>query len=531
MSKAKHHPRDTPTSTASRSTFVSPPLLVSGQDTGGGCEEGSAPMTRCVIYARVSTAEQRDEGYSIAAQLKADQDYCAREGLTVVHVFQEAESASKTGRTEFGHMLGLFQADADVRTVVVHKLDRLTRNAEDLLALDAMGVRIISVSEGLTDSPSGILTRDILAALAKHYSVNLKHEVVKGQREKAMQGGWLTKAPVGYLNDKATRTIVVDPAMAPLVKDAFRLYSSGLVSLDDLAKRMYARGLRLRKQRSVHRSAIHKMLKNPVYCGKASYHGETYPGIHTPLVSVKLFEQVQAVMAGNRIRQSNSEQKHAYALRDFMTCGDCGCKITAGTHKNKYERKYVYYHCTHGRGDCSQGYVREEVLLDQVEEILSRIAIPDFLVQALLVEARVADELADSDARHQRQKIARALEKNEERKSALIDHLLDGVLDQASYAEKAKELDNERTTLELRSRELQSTASDAFAQVERLALMAAGAELAFKNGSLDERRDVLANVLFNLVLADQNIVSYQYKRPFDVLEMDAKGAFKCEWSG
>jgi hypothetical protein len=61
--------------------------------------------------------------------------------------------------------------------------------------------------------------------------------------------------------------------------------------------------------------------------------------------------------------------------------------------------------------------------------------------------------------------------------------------------------------------------------------MAAGAVLAFNNGSLDERRDVLANVLRNLVSADQNIVFYQHKRPFDVLDMDAKGAFQCEWSG
>lgn len=220
-------------------------------------------MTRCVIYARVSTAEQRDEGYSIDAQPKADQDYCSREGLTIARIFQEAESASRTGRTEFGRMLDLFRADPDLRTVVVHKLDRLTRNAEDLLALDMLGVRIMSVTEALPDSPSGILTRDILAALAKHYSMNLKHEVVKGQREKAMQGGWLTRAPVGYSNDKATRTLVVDPTMAPLVREAFTIYASGLVSLDDLAKRMYAKGLRLRRQRSVHRSVIHKMPEEP----------------------------------------------------------------------------------------------------------------------------------------------------------------------------------------------------------------------------------------------------------------------------
>lgn len=264
-----------------------------------------------------------------------------------------------------------------------------------------------------------------------------------------------------------------------------------------------------------------------MYCGKVSYHGETYPGIHEPLVSVDPFERVQGVMEGNRIRQSNSEQKHMYALRDFLVCGECGCKITAGTHK----RKYVYYRCTHGRGDCSQGYVREEALSGQIERILARIAIPESLVQALLVEAAVADDLADRNARRQREEIARSMQRNEERKSALIDHLIDGVLDQNSYAAKVKELDDERTTLELRLRELECRASDTFLQVERLVRLGAGAAFAFENGSIEEQRDVLSNTLCNLVLQDQEIASYQHKRPFDALERDPEGAFLCSWSG
>lgn len=485
------------------------------------------PVTKCVVYARVSTAEQRDEGYSIPAQQKAVNDYCARKGLQIVREFQEAESASRTGRTQFGKMLELLQADSSIKTVVVHKIDRLTRNMEDVAALDRLDVRVESVTEALPDSPNGMLVRDIFIAMARNYSANLRFEVIKGQREKVAQGGWLTRAPVGYVNDKAERTIVLDPEQAPLVHTAFEIYAGGLVSLDDLANVMHARGLRMRKQKSVHRAVIHKMLRNPVYCGKVRYKGETFPGSHSPIVSVKLFDQVQEVMDGNRIGRNNGEQKHAYALRDFVVCGECGCKITAGTHKHKY----VYYRCTHGKGGCSQGYVREEVLVNQIEDILAKIAIPDSIVRALMAEAALADQLADTQARRERAKIAGKLERLNERKSALMDHLLDGTVDRESYANKMRELNDERTTLELRQRELESQASNTFLQLERLVELGAGAAFTFQNGTLEQRRDVVANVLCNLVLQGKNIVSYQYKRPFSVLEMDAKGAFLCAWSG
>lgn len=488
---------------------------------------GVVVMTKCVVYARVSTAEQRDEGYSIPAQQKAVNEYCVRKGLQVVREFQEAESASRTGRTQFGKMLELLQADSSIKTVVVHKIDRLTRNMEDMAALDRLDVRVESVTEALPDSPNGMLVRDIFIAMARNYSANLRYEVIKGQREKVAQGGWLTLAPVGYLNDKAERTIVLDPEQAPLVRSAFELYAGGLVSLDDLAKTMHQRGLRMRKQKSVHKSVIHKMLRNPVYCGKVRYHGDTFAGSHTPIVSVELFERVQDVMDGNRIGRNNASQTRAYALRDFLTCGECGCKITAGTHK----KKYVYYRCTHGKGSCAQGYVREEILIRQVEEMLAKIAIPDSIVRALLAEASLADKLADTQARQERKNITRNLDRMNERKSRLMDHLLDGIVDHESYAMKVRELDEEKATLELRQKELEVQASNTFLQVERLVELGAGAAFVFQSGSLEQQRDVVANVLCNLVLEGTDIVSYQYKRPFNVLEMDAKGAFLCAWSG
>ncbi len=89
-------------------------------------------MERCVIYARVSTKEQQEEGYSVPAQLKAIREFCRKEGLDPAAEFTEAESAGKAGRRGFGEMLCFLEDHPEVRLVVAHKLDRLYRNFGDL---------------------------------------------------------------------------------------------------------------------------------------------------------------------------------------------------------------------------------------------------------------------------------------------------------------------------------------------------------------------------------------------------------------
>jgi hypothetical protein len=99
-----------------------------------------------------------------------------------------------------------------------------------------------------------------------------------------------------------------------------------------------------------------------------------------------------------------------------------------------------------------------------------------------------------------------------------VDHLLDGDVDRETYAIKVRELDDERTTLELRLNELEQRASGTFLPVERLARLGAGAVFAFRNGPLQQQREVVASTLCNMMLRGQEVVSDQYQGPFGVLE-------------
>ena len=483
-------------------------------------------MAECVIYARVSTREQADEGYSIPAQLKALEAFCAAEKLTIAECFIEMESARRIGRRAFGQMLAYLAAHPGVRIVVAHKQDRLYRNFADKGTLeDALGVRTRYVVGDLGDGPEGELVRDVNLSVSKWYGANLRQEVIKGMQEKVEQGGWPHQAPLGYLNDRNSRSLVVDPDATPLVVCAFERYATGLVSLSQLAAELEGRGLRSKRGGKVGTATLHHVLHNPLYAGLVRYCGRLYPGVHEPLISMQLFERVQSALNPNR--EANKGVRHVFVLRDFMTCDVCGCKITAERQKG-----HVYYRCTHGKGRdlCAERrYTREEALMAQVEEVLGRIAISPQVVTALAAAARERDARSGSNVEQERARLSRQIESVRTRQGALLDKLLDGTVSDEIYRSKEAQLQEELVTFELRLAELDAAPKDTSSQVERLAAVASAARVTFEAGSDEVKREVLATVLSNLTVKEGRIASYQWKDPFGVLEMDSSGAFYQSW--
>jgi DNA invertase Pin-like site-specific DNA recombinase len=181
-----------------------------------------------VLYGRVSTREQHEEGFSIAAQLKACRAYAAAKGLHIVREFVDVESAKRTGRPEFDAMVAFLSQEHGVGAVVVEKTDRLYRNLHDWVTVDRLGVELHLVKEATVVSeespPPAKFYHGVMVLMAKQYVDLLGAEASKGLLEKAEQGHWPSVAPIGYVNNRESRRIEVDPHRAPLVKQV----SSGM---------------------------------------------------------------------------------------------------------------------------------------------------------------------------------------------------------------------------------------------------------------------------------------------------------------
>ena len=115
-------------------------------------------------------------------------------------------------------------------------------------------------------------------------------------------------------------------------------------------------GLRAKGGRKLHKAEIEFTLHNPIYYGYFRWHDTIYKGVHEPIISKELFDKAQS-----QFRRFNmpKKMKRGFAYGGMMICGSCGCAITA---EIKKKAKYVYYHCTHGKGNCDGGSVRQEAL-------------------------------------------------------------------------------------------------------------------------------------------------------------------------
>jgi site-specific DNA recombinase len=365
----------------------------------------SADLARkqAVIYARVSSKEQEKEGFSIPAQLKLLKEYATAQGFAVAQEYVDVETAKQTGRAAFGEMVAYLKAHPAVRVMLVEKTDRLYRNLKEWVTVDELDVEIHLPKEGVVLSresrSSEKFMHGIKVLMAKNYIDNLSEEARKGMQEKAEQGIWPTKTPLGYRNvagPDGKKIIATDPAVSPLIAKLFQTYATGRLSLKEAAKEARAWGLSYpRTGAPVPVSTVHTILRNRLYSGDFDWNGRRFTGRHEAIVSREVWDEVQDVLEGRHARKTR-RSKHDFAFSGLVTCGHCGCALVREIKK----QRYVYYHCTGFRGKCPEPYVREEVIEAQFAGVLDQLAFDDEVlawVRAALLASH-ADEKQEHDA-------------------------------------------------------------------------------------------------------------------------------------
>src|ERR1700689_156244 len=294
-------------------------------------------MKQAVIYARVSSKDQEREGYSIPAQLKLLREYARTHEFEIVREFLDVETAKIAGRKQFGEMVRFLRENTSCRTAIVEKTDRLYRNFRDCVTLEDLDIEIHLPKEGQViskDSKSQAkLVHGIQVVIARNYIENLREEVRKGMREKAEQGIYPSRPPIGYTNNKLERTIEIDSKKAPLARRMYEMYASDDYSLSSVQK-----AIKAEFGQGVAKGYLERLLKNPFYVGLFIWEGKTYSGTHTPLIGIDQFEQVQNIFRG---RNKPKYRRHEFAFRGLLTCAYDNCLVTAEIKKSKY----VYYRC------------------------------------------------------------------------------------------------------------------------------------------------------------------------------------------
>ncbi len=496
---------------------------------GSGARLGSTERRLAVIYARVSSKEQEREGFSVPAQLRLLQEYAREQGFIVLEEFVDVETAKQSGRTGFGQMVRFLKRRSNsCGVILVEKTDRLYRNLKDWVTIDELNVEIHFAKEGavLSDDSrsSEKFMHGIKVLMAKNYIDNLSEEVRKGMTEKAEEGIWPSRAPLGYQNVERVdgkRVIALDPDVAPLVRQIFEWYGTGRYSLTDLTKLASDAGLRFRRGAEVPKSTVHKMLRSPIYQGDVVWGNRTYPGIHEPIVSRDLWARVQDILEGRAGRHPRSRREFAFA--GLLTCGHCGCALTAEIKKGRY----TYYRCTGYRGKCGEPYVREEVLEEQFSEILGDLQLDADLLDWLTMALK--ESFTDTQRFHA-ESISRLREEHDRlqrRLDAMYVDKLDSRVDEGTYERLSRAWRAEQDRVLQAIAQHQDANQIYLDDGVRLLRLANRCQELFAQQPVMEKRKLLNFVLSNSSWKHGTLTPV-FRKPFDLLVQTKKMATRPE---
>ena len=390
-------------------------------------ESGAGDFGKTAVsYIRVSTKEQAErdgdpEGYSIPAQREANRRKAAAKQAMIVEEFVERGESAKhaDSRPELQRLLRYLK-DHRVDYVIVHKVDRLARNRLDDTqihwAIKQAGAELVSATENIDETPSGMLLHGIMSSIAEFYSRNLASEVHKGMEQKAKTGGTPGRAPLGYLNVRKVnaegvevRTVEVDPARADHITWAFTAYATGVWTLKTMAAELEHRGLTTRRTpkspgRPIKYNSLYRILTTPYYKGEVVYRGVSYPGRHRPLIDEVTWTRVQDVLTSHATGEKQREFPHY--LKSSVFCGKCSSRLIITNAKNPSGKVYPYFVCL-GRhqktNDCQQKAVLIRVVEELVEDHYRTVQLDRRLADQ--IEVMVRDDLrsfrqaADSERR------------------------------------------------------------------------------------------------------------------------------------
>ena len=271
--------------------------------------------------------------------------------------------------------------------VLVYKFDRFSRNKYETAihkkTLKDNGVKVLSATEHIPDSPEGIIFESMLEGYAEYYSAELSQKVRRGMNETRLKGNY-TGGHLLYGYRKEGKKVVADEQQADIVRFIFEQYSVGLYVKDIIAE-LDRRGIRYHGK-PFGRSTVYNILKNEKYAGVYRFQGEEYD-IFPQIVPTDVFEKVRAKVRKNQYGKRSVQVN--YLLRQKLRCGYCGRSVNAecGTSQNG-EKKYYYKCLGRKHGNCHKKPIRKEILeelvLDKIIAELSRPQIMDSIIQELM---------------------------------------------------------------------------------------------------------------------------------------------------
>jgi DNA invertase Pin-like site-specific DNA recombinase len=472
------------------------------------------PKAKAVILARVSSKSQEDEGYSLDSQVKLLHLYCENKDLFVAKVFKITESASKsTQRRTFKEAMKFIE-DNKIKHLIIEKVDRHVRNLNDAVAthdwlMADENKQVHFVKDSLimhkNSRSQEWLNWGIRVVMSKNYIDNLREEAMKGWAEKLAQGWLPAPPPCGYMTitHSGKRIHVPDPITMPIMQHMFRLYLEPNHSIKSITLELERAGVRTRKGRPYSKSHVQKLLTNTFYIGINHFDGKDYPGAQETFITKELFDKVQQKMHRGR---PMVYKIHNPALKNIITCEDCGGVITWQLQKGRY-----YGACQRNKASCHRRkFIREDLVEAAIIEQLDKLVCPSpAIIDWVANEMREKQHESIEAQERMLTSIQTQIDRLDRMDSQLYDDKLAGDIPKEKYDEKHQQFVSQKAELEAQKEKLGKNASQGLEQ--RLVLL----ELSQKAASIyqkktPEQKRLIITKLFSKITSKDDSVSVSY---------------------
>ena len=388
---------------------------------------------RCGVYVRVSTDDQRDNGYSIDSQLRMIKEYCEKNEYDIVDVYNDAGHSGKDlMRPEMQRLL------KDIKTkkidkLVAIKVDRLTRNNYDgfwlLNYCEEHDVKIELILEPYdVSTANGEMIFGMNLVFGQRERKEIGARTKRAMKEMALEHIHPSKAPYGYIRNKEDGHLEVEPIEAEVVKEIFELCKQGN-STRGIATIMKDNNAYL-KQGKWKSDRVYKILTNSIYIGIFEY--GKYKRKSQDILRVENYcEPIIDEVTWNATRNVLVKNKHSnygeyiHLFSGLVKCPICG-DIMSSSESFKYPngKQKVYYHLRCKNHNCSGFglHYNTEKIETKLKQVLEELTL--FMLsmdnEIITCNSTKSDDVKD---------IEKAIEKLKLQEKRLVDLYLSSNLD------------------------------------------------------------------------------------------------------
>ncbi len=481
---------------------------------------------KSIGIARVSTKEQEDN-FSIPAQVSKIQEYASGKWFPEIEIHELSESSTKDTRKKFEKIIKDIQDSKECVALFVETIDRLQRDYKESVILDDLRkkgkVRIFFIRENLiidqNSNSADIMRWDIGVFVAKQYVSQLRDNVLRSIGEKRKDWEWSGKAPIGYININkddgsiskksewrdCPKWIIPDEVRRHFVVRSFELFSTGLYSIQALAKDMTQEWFRTREWWKITKSTLHKMLSNPFYYGEMLCKWKLYPHKYETLIPYWLFENCQNVL---QWRASNERwtqyNKKEFVFKDLVRCTACWNKLSS------YSQKGINYIRCH---TCKAVHEREDEFEKQIEWVFKKISIPEDVLLDIVQILNENYEREQAYTSNQKNILLQDQSKIQSKMDLAYEDRLDWRITANEYDRKVQELKKKERDIYEQLKDHSKADEEFLISSSYILELAHNGYSLFKSSQTAKKREIL-NFVFANFQADGSKLLYKTKEPF-----------------